>query len=342
MHNTGGRERVGLAGGMNVNPRPNKRLAGRRPASLRPGPDNAVKDRTSPLRPLVAWVGGIFAAVLIAVLSTKANAWLNPDPPPPTGTRVTTVPQQDSGTPSQTTPATGAATHSPSRPATPSAATSYTGPPGTGWSQTPTNTANDFLSVVAKMAPGDMCAGATGWAFPQTWNHLADLDPQDIDAWARRNGGVPESGNFIELTVTARNHARVVIDHIGVHVKERSKPKVRTDAKFGGCGGFSPAFFAVNLDSPLTPVKAIRGDDPDQPVLPAPLPHLLNDHSSVEVWRLLFNTRTCDCQFVPYFTWSSDGISGTYEVTNHGKPWRVTSVIGVQKATPLEHGWERY
>src|SRR5690349_11496984 len=81
------------------------------------------------------------------------------------------------------------------------------------------------------------------------------------------------------------------------------EPTMRTNAHFGGCGGLSSSFFAADLDAPLLPVKAVRGDDPDEPAMPIPLPHLLTDEDSTEVWRITFQTSKCDCLFVPYFTW---------------------------------------
>src|SRR6516164_3558668 len=159
--------------------------------------------------------------------------WPGPARAQPTSTSVT---------PAVTTPANAA----------PAANGRYTGPPGGGWSANPVVLGNDYLTVTATMQPGDVCHGATGWVFSQPPQELAALGPNsDPNSWAVRNGGIPQSGNFITLTVQGRNGHTVVILSFGVKILSRAAPPAGTRATMsGGCGGLMPSFFVANLDKP--------------------------------------------------------------------------------------------
>ena len=49
----------------------------------------------------------------------------------------------------------------------------------------------------------------------------------DLDVWAKANGGIPESHNYIEVTLHALNGHKVTVPRdggISVEIKSRSEP----------------------------------------------------------------------------------------------------------------------
>ena len=216
---------------------------------------------------------------------------------------------------------------------------------GMGWSLRPTVLANDYLTVTASMQPDQPCLGATGWVFRQPPRQLAPLPwRSDPNSWALRNGGIPQSGNYLTVTVQGNHGHTVVILAFGVKVLSRSAPPTGTAANLaGGCGGLTPSFFDANLDKPDLQVKPVAGLDAAGKKVPAvPLPHTVSE-SSPEQWHLRFLTATCDCIFVPYFTWSSDGNVGTFQLTNGSGQWRVAATVKAQRAIRDSNGqWKPY
>jgi hypothetical protein len=253
-------------------------------------------------------VGAVVTGVLIAVIANMVSARLPaPQPGQPTSTAVT--------------PGTNE----------PQSSTR-----GTGWSAVPIVLENDYVSVTAFMQPYQSCKAATGWVFKQPMNKLAPLAPTSlngINTWAVRNGGIPQSGNYITLTVQGRNGHTVVIESLGVKILRRAAPPTGTAAMLGGgCGGLRPSFFDVNLDKPGLQATPVSGVNPLGNKVPAvPLPHTVTE-SGPEQWRLRITTTNCDCTFVPYFTWSSDGNVGTFNILDGSKPWRVAAVTRAHPA----------
>lgn len=248
---------------------------------------------------VLAGVGTVVVGVAVAVIANLVSARLpTPVSARPTSTSVTPV-------------------------VTPSPGTR-----GNGWSLTPVVLANDYLTVTASMQPGAFCPG-TGWVFRQPPTQLAPSASNSpaLNSWAVHNGGIPQSGNYITFTVQARNGHTVIILDFGIKILRRAVP-VGTATKFlGSCGGgLTPSFFDVNLDKPGLQVTPVSGMDAvGNPVPPVPLPHEVTE-SSPEQWRFQILTTNCDCTFVPYFTWSSDGNLGTFSVPDGSQPWRVTAV----------------
>ncbi len=281
-----------------------------------------------------AAVGAVLLATITAVVVARANAAFNPPEVTitPTRTTVTTI-----GTPS---PSTGSPSQSRSTPL-PSASSQTTrsnstqasgvGSSSPGWLITPTALGNDFLTVTAKMDPGDACDGAPGWVFPK---RLQEIGPyhflkDDPSRWAETNGGVPQSGNSLTLTVENRNHHPVTIEKLGVRVVRRSSPLsgVAPNMPSGCGGGLTESYFAANLDAATVSLKPIDGSDAAGNVVKAvSLPHLITDSAPTEVWNLQFTSKGCSCEFVPYFVWESGGLSGTFEVPNNGSSWQISGV----------------
>ncbi len=72
-------------------------------------------------------------------------------------------------------------------------------------------------------------------------------------------------------------------------------------------------------------------------VKPVLLPRKLTNQDP-EVWLSHFFTTKCDCTFYPYFTATSGALTGTFDVTNHGEPWRVSSAGSLPTLYPdTEH-----
>ena len=195
------------------------------------------------------------------------------------------------------------------------------------------------------MQPGDVCHGATGWVFSQPPQELAALGPNsDPNSWAVRNGGIPQSGNFITLTVQGRNGHTVVILSFGVKILSRTAPPTGTRATMsGGCGGLMPSFFVANLDKPSLQARPVSGvDEAGNKVRAVPLPHTVTE-SGPEQWRLQILTANCDCAFIPYFTWSSDGNEGTFQIPDGSGPWRVAAATKARPALRDSSGrWNPY
>jgi hypothetical protein len=144
--------------------------------------------------------------------------------------------------------------------------------------------------------------------------------------------------------VQARPGHTVIILSFGVKILSRAAPPAGTAANLsGGCGGLTPSFFDVNLDKPGLKAIPVTGQNMAGKKAPAvPVPHTVTE-SAPEQWRLRVLTTACDCTFVPYFTWSSDGNEGTFQITNGSGPWRVAAVTKARQATRGTNGrWEPY
>ena len=233
-------------------------------------------------------------------------------------------------------PTRTAVTIAASRPVTqaPSSGVLVPADPIYGWSLTPITTSNDYVSVTATLDPTQACRNQPGWLFhlrpeqlpPYPVNH-------DLDGWARVNGGIPESGSYLSLTVQGVNGHTVVIEDFGVHIIRRQAPTPGSAPSLsGGCGGINPDYFRADLDSgsgDYVSTVAVAGDSPDDPtrtIKPVPMPHVVSE-TDPEVWRLAVTTKQCDCLFLPYFDWTSGGNRGRYEIMNGKNVWEVTAVL---------------
>lgn len=205
---------------------------------------------------------------------------------------------------------------------------------GVGWSLSPVVRSNGFLAVTASMEPQDTCDGATGWVFRQLPSRLQALPlAGDPVAWAVRNHGIPQSGNYISVTVQGLNGHTVVIESFGVKIISKQQAPTGTAAILsGGCGGLEPSFFKLNLDTPDAQIVPTFGSTATgETVQPVALPHVVSE-SNPEQWHLQIITTRYDCTFVPYFTWSSDGQQGTFYITNGSAPWEIASITRSQPA----------
>ena len=81
----------------------------------------------------------------------------------------------------------------------------------------------------------------------------------DPDSWAVRNHGIPQSGNYITLTVQARpGHTVIILRFVSRSSagQRRQKEQPRT---FPGDVRLTPSFFDVNLDKPGLQAMPVTG-----------------------------------------------------------------------------------
>ena len=169
----------------------------------------------------------------------------------------------------------------------------------------------------------------------------------DLDDWARDNGGIPASGNYVEVTPNALNGHKVTVLKGGLQVHtSRTDPPLGVYAPFtpGGCGGFLPYGFTLNLDTNPVSVTA----KPDEGVLvglPGGVPRLVElpheiTSGETEVWDLYAVTKACTCEWTATLRWIADDGTGTHttEITDHGQPFRVATVTRATVVNPDGHG----
>lgn len=201
----------------------------------------------------------------------------------------------------------------------------------------------EYLSaVVTAPSPARICQGGQGWVFAKDRQQLPGLPVPggDMDAWAKANGGIPASGNYIEVTLHALNGHKVTVPRdrgISVEVKSRTDPPSGTYPSLsGGCGGILPYRFELNLDANPVAVtaKPDEGAFPGEPRL-VDLPHEIG--SDAEVWHLAAVTETCTCEWTATVHWIADnGKEGTTSL-NAKDPF--FQVAAVTRAAPLNPDW---
>lgn len=266
-------------------------------------------------------VGGI-VGILIG-LNALFPQVLNPPSPSPTSDMVTPIARPSAAASQATTPPVAGS---------PSTVTAQADP---GWPPEPLAAGNDFASVTVRVQPDHFCSGNKGWVTP-AWPTEHPYAPQfDTTTWALNNGAVLNSGNYIELTVQVQNNHRLTVNSIGAKAETTSPPLQGYFPNLsGGCGAEVPATFRVNLDTGLT--TSIKGlDQAGREIEPLPLPHTLNEQDRESVWKIQIVTDNCDCQFIPYFSYTAeDGVPRIFEVRlSEDRPWRVTSPSNAKMVT---------
>jgi hypothetical protein len=123
------------------------------------------------------------------------------------------------------------------------------------------------------------------------------------------------------------NGHTVIVTDIGVHVVNRRAPVSGTLPEFyTNCGGLSHSYFRANLDTGGSDVSTvpIQGGGVGRVAPPVPLPHSLSE-TDVEEWILEITTKHCDCSFVPYIDYTSDGVAGRLDIRLGSRPWEVSA-----------------
>jgi hypothetical protein len=192
---------------------------------------------------------------------------------------------------------------------------------------TPTGPAPRLLSVGrSKVDLSSACYHEKGWAFPQTIDTLPWVAYVSDEAWVARYGGVPVSGNYYAFSLSALTSASVEIEWVEPRVISHAEPVrgVYPPPWTGGCGGFQPSMFRVNLDNTPLSFIAVPGDDVGGPFPAIPLPHII-DHNRPEVWYVAAVTEKCSCEWEADIHWRSGDQTGVETLNDQGKPFRVTA-----------------
>ena len=192
------------------------------------------------------------------------------------------------------------------------------------------------LSTAVRIpSPSRICGGGEGWVFNKDLRQLPappiHAGEGNLDKWAAENGGIPASGNYIEVTLQGLNGHTVVVNSISVDIASRTEPPYGTRSHLtntGGCGGLVPYRFSLNLDA--TPISVTA--ETDQGAIgagevhrPVDLPHSISG-AEPEVWHLAAVTETCSCEWTATLHWASDGKEDTTTIRDNGHPFRVAAV----------------
>jgi hypothetical protein len=182
--------------------------------------------------------------------------------------------------------------------------------------------------AIPSPASGD---GGEGWVFDKPPRQLP-LPPEsgDVDGWATANGGIPASGNYIEVTLQGLNGHNVVVHDISVNIVSRTDPPKGTYVTIVRQRG-PLGTYQLGLDLDATPVSVTA--EPDKR-----LPHVISG-SQPETLRLGAITSKCTCEWTGTLRWSADdGKQGATEITDKGHPFRVAAST---RATSEKVGWGR-
>jgi hypothetical protein len=205
------------------------------------------------------------------------------------------------------------------------------------------------LTVTAHLLPpGDACHGGAGWVFSKTKDQLPapSLRAGDsaLQRWASTNRGIPASGNLVAADLQALPTHTVIINDVRVKVLRReSAPAGVYPVLSAGCGGIVPSSFTANLDrSSIAMTRPTKQEGATGRTRLVPLPHKVSE-SGPEVWYIEAVTRGCDCQWVAYLDWSSDGKTGSTQIDDNGQPFRTVATTRSLNLTRTGSGrWYSY
>ncbi|MFJ9581723.1 helix-turn-helix domain-containing protein [Streptomyces sp. NPDC101191] len=189
-------------------------------------------------------------------------------------------------------------------------------------------------------SPAPLSAGISSynWAAPCGQYYVLDQPPgnvpppptpQDARGWARALGGIDGGHMQLQLTVTGRTQAPVVLTALHVRVVERGKPLDRDAYSMGdGCGsGITPQTFDVDLDAPRPHLKPVAGQDGDRLVPAKDFPYKVAT-GDPQVLNLDVHTEEHVASWYLELDWSSGAEHGTVRVDDGGEPFRTSAVEG--------------
>ncbi|MFJ9812744.1 helix-turn-helix domain-containing protein [Streptomyces sp. NPDC101158] len=189
-------------------------------------------------------------------------------------------------------------------------------------------------------SPAPLSAGISSynWAAPCGQYYVLDQPPgnvpppptpQDTRGWARALGGIDGGHMQLQLTVTGRTQAPVVLTALHVRVVERGKPLDRDAYSMGdGCGsGITPQTFDVDLDAPRPYLKPVAGQDGDRLVPAKDFPYKVAT-GDPQVLNLDVHTEEHVASWYLELDWSSGAEHGTVRVDDGGEPFRTSAVEG--------------
>ncbi|MFF6778646.1 helix-turn-helix domain-containing protein [Streptomyces sp. NPDC012637] len=192
----------------------------------------------------------------------------------------------------------------------------------------------------ATTAPAPLSVGISSynWAEPCGQYFLLDQDPghvppppppQDTRSWGRSMGGIDGGHMQLQLTVTGRTQAPVVLGKLHVRVVERHEPLDRAAYSMGdGCGsGITPQTFDVDLDAPRPYVKPVAGQDGDRVVPAKDFPYKVAT-GDPQVLNLDVHTEQHAASWYLELDWSSGDEKGRIRVDDGGEPFRTSATEG--------------
>ncbi|MFD5327390.1 helix-turn-helix domain-containing protein [Streptomyces sp. NPDC127092] len=199
---------------------------------------------------------------------------------------------------------------------------------------------DDRAAAPATTAPAPLSVGISSynWAEPCGQYFLLDQDPghvppppppQDTRTWGRSLGGVDGGHMQLQLTVTGRTQAPVVLGKLHVRVVERDRPLDRTAYSMGdGCGsGITPQTFDVDLDAPRPYAKPVAGQDGDGVVPAKDFPYKVAT-GDPQVLNLDVHTEEHATAWYLELDWSSGDQKGRIRVDDGGEPFRTSAIEG--------------
>ncbi|MFG3349653.1 helix-turn-helix domain-containing protein [Streptomyces sp. NPDC048018] len=188
--------------------------------------------------------------------------------------------------------------------------------------------------------PAPLSAGISSynWAAPCGQYYVLDQPPgnvpppptpQDARGWARALGGIDGGHMQLQLTVTGRTQAPVVLTALHLRVVARDRPLDRAAYSMGdGCGsGITPQTFDVDLDAPRPYLRPVAGMDGDRVVPAKDFPYKVAT-GDPQVLNLDVHTEEHVASWYLELDWSSGAEHGTVRVDDGGEPFRTSAVEG--------------
>ncbi|MER8046043.1 helix-turn-helix transcriptional regulator [Streptomyces sp. NPDC094032] len=187
-------------------------------------------------------------------------------------------------------------------------------------------------------APLSVGISSYNWAEPCGQYYVLDQQPghvppppapQDTRGWARALGGIDGGHMQLQLTVTGRTQAPVVITGLHVRVAERGRPLDGPVYSMGdGCGsGVTPQTFDVDLDAPRPYLKPVAGQDGDRVVPAKNFPYKVST-GDPQVLNLDVHTEAHVASWYLELAWSSGDLRGTVRVDDGGQLFRTSAIEG--------------
>jgi len=162
----------------------------------------------------------------------------------------------------------------------------------------------------------------------------ADFD--GFAAWARSKGAVDANATAVQVTITGRTSAAVVLTALRVRVLERGQPLEGINVTLPTAGPILVRGFSVDLDA-SPPMVEPRLEDVEmlgEDATPITFPFRVSS-TEPEVFHIEARTTRCDCTWVAELFWTAGGEQGSTIIDDGGEPFRTTS----SEASPTYHMW---
>ncbi|MFI8521308.1 helix-turn-helix domain-containing protein [Streptomyces sp. NPDC085481] len=198
--------------------------------------------------------------------------------------------------------------------------------------------AEDGAAESGPPAPLSVGISSYNWAEPCGQYYVLDQQPghvppppppQDTRGWARALGGTDGGHMQLQLTVTGRTQAPVVLSKLNVRVVERGEPlDGAVYSMADGCGsGITPQTFDLDLDAPRPFLKPVAGHDADRVVPAKDFPYQVAT-GDAQVLNLDVHTEKHVSAWYLELEWSSGAQRGTVRVDDGGEPFRTSAIEG--------------